>query len=145
MSQKQTYKICAYTRNAVGLNLRRLCLRLPVVPVYYPGWFSSLSSLRWVSTYCSDLAYFYKLLPTRLERTLAVKHAAIAAFDKGALVGAIVVGGGGGVGVVVVAATKFVVIVAVADGAAVAVACAAVAVADFHAKYLAYIRCVLIG
>ena len=89
MSQKQTYKICAY--NAVGLNLRRLCLRLPVVPVYYPEWFSSLSSLRWVSTYCSDLAYFYKLLPTRLERTLAVKHAAIAAFDKGALVGAIVV------------------------------------------------------
>ena len=44
-----------------------------------------------------------------------------------------------------VAATKFAVIVAVADGAAVAVACAAVAVADFHAKYLAYIRCVLIG
>ena len=141
MSQKQTYKICAY--NAVGLNLRRLCLRLPVVPVYYPEWFSSLSSLRWVSTYCSDLAYFYKLLPTRLERTLAVKHAAIAAFDKGALVGAVVIFGG--VDVVVVAATKFAVIVAVADGAAVAVACAAVAVADFHAKYLAYIRCVLVG
>ena len=100
--------------------------------------------MRWVSTYCSDLAYFYKLLPTRLERTLAVKHAAIAAFDKGALVGAIVVVVGG-VDVVVVAATKFAVIVAVADGAAVAVACAAVAVADFHAKYLAYIRCVLIG
>ena len=138
MSQKQTYKICAY--NAVGLNLRRLCLRLPVVPVYYPGWFSSLSSLRWVSTYCSDLAYFYKLLPTRLERTLAVKHAAIAAFDKGALAGAVVVVVVvvGGVDVVVVAATKFAVIVAVADGAA-------VAVADFHAKYLAYIRCVLIG
>jgi hypothetical protein len=76
----------------VGLNLQRLCLRLPVVPVYYPEWFSSLSSLRWVSTYyCSDLAYFYKLLPARLERRLAVKHAAIAAFDKGALVGAIVV------------------------------------------------------
>ena len=137
MSQKQTYKICAY--NAVGLNLRRLCLRLPVVPVYYPEWFSSLSSLRWVSTYCSDLAYFYKLLPTRLERTLAVKHAAIAAFDKGALAGAVVVVVVvGGVDIVVVAATKFAVIVAVADGAA-------VAVADFHAKYLAYIRCVLIG
>ena len=121
----------------MGLNLRRLCLRLPVVPVYYPEWFSSLSSLRWVSTYCSDLAYFYKLLPTRLERTLAVKHAAIAAFDKGALAGAVVVVVGG-VDVVVVAATKFAVIVAVADGAA-------VAVTDFHAKYLAYIRCVLIG
>ena len=141
MSQKQTYKICAY--NAVGLNLRRLCLRLPVVPVYYPEWFSSLSSLRWVSTYCSELAYFYKLLPTRLERTLAVKHAAIAAFDKGALAGAVIIFGG--VVVVVVAATKFAVIVAVADGAAVAVACVAVAVADFHAKYLAYIRCVLTG
>ena len=102
--------------------------------------------MRWVSTCCSDLAYFYKLLPARLERTLAVKHAAIAAFDKGALAGAVVVVGGG-VDVVVVAATKFAVIVAVADGAAVAVACAAVAVAvaDFHAKYLAYIRCVLIG
>ena len=104
--------------------------------------------MRWVSTYCSDLAYFYKLLPTRLERTLAVKHAAIAAFDKGALAGTVVVVVVvvvGGVDVVVVAATKFAVIVAVADGAAVAVACAAVAVADFHAKYLAYIRCVLIG
>ena len=69
---------------------------------------------------------------------LAVKHAAIAAFDKGALVGAVVVVVFDGVDVVVVAATKFAVIVAVADGAA-------VAVTDFHAKYLAYIRCVLIG
>ena len=68
-----------------------------------------------------------------------MKHAAIAAFDKGALAGAVVVVVvDGGVDVVVVAATKFAVIVAVADGAA-------VAVTDFHAKYLAYIRCVLIG
>jgi hypothetical protein len=50
-----------------------------------------------------------------------------------------------GVVVVVVAATKPALIVYVADDAAVDVACAAVAVADFHAKYLAYIRCVLIG
>ena len=70
-----------------------------------------------------------------------MKHAAIAAFDKGALAGAVIIFGG--VVIVVVAATKFAVIVAEADGAA--VACAAVAVADFHAKYLAYIRCVLIG
>ena len=124
MSQKQTYKICAY--DAVGLNLRRLCLRLPVVPVYYPEWLSSLNSLRWVSTYycyvyCSALyiACFCKLLPARLERALAVKHTAIAAFDKGALAGAVIIFGG--VVVVVVAATKFAVIVDVADDAAVAV------------------------
>jgi hypothetical protein len=38
---------------------------------------TSLGSLRWVSTHCSDLAYSYKLLLTRLERTLAVKHGGV--------------------------------------------------------------------
>ena len=87
--------------------------------------------MRWVSTCCSDLVYFYKLLPARFERALAVKHAAIAAFDKGALAGVVSIFGGVVV-VVVVAASKFAVIVDAADDAAVAVACAAVAVADFH-------------
>jgi hypothetical protein len=118
---------------AVGLNLWRLCLRLPIIPVYYPGCFSSLGSLCWVSACCAGLACSYKSPPARIERTPAVKHAAIAAFDKGALVGAVVVviiivivvviviivGGD----VVVVAATKLAVIVDVAGGAAVAVAC----------------------